>query len=375
MFDPVSTMRVNEEILNNEGKISPKFIQNNRVIMRDLDTAVPQPVEDLRIEACYYDNFVQFFNKLRDMTTAYQYDRDLVINVDETTTSADTTKRTTKVLYDPNIDVRPMASVPSKQEHVTLCCGIAASGKSLIPTFIIKNKSVSVEDSLVGPQFDCGDYAIASSANGWQDAVRYLLFFDFYVLQRTFRQWLEIILLRHRQGLNKSDERILLIMDGHGTHTMESSVDFCRLNKIDVCFMPAHTSHILQPLDVGIFSSYKAAYRRAAKERGINDVECSWASEATRNRCRMLGRALIANMHAVTAYKVRRAFYDTGIYPVSIEHFIVNCFCVRDVPPEVRVQAKEVVAKEKEDRAQRLQNRPRRNVHDQLLLVDSSFEL
>ena len=68
-------------------------------------------------------------------------------------------------------------------------------------------------------------------------------------------------------------------------------------------------------------------------------------------------------------------FSMRGIYPVSIEHFIVNCFCVRDVPPEVRVQAKEVVAKEKEDRAQRLQNRPRRNVHDQLLLVDSSFEL
>ena len=52
-----------------------------------------------------------------------------------------------------------------------MCCAIAASGKSLIPTFIIKNKSISVENSLVGPQFDCGDYAIASSANRWQDGV------------------------------------------------------------------------------------------------------------------------------------------------------------------------------------------------------------
>lgn len=65
-----------------------------------------------------------------------------------------------------------MASVPSKQEHITLCCAIAASGKSLIPTFIIKNKTISVEDTLQGPQFACGDYAIASSANGWQDSVR-----------------------------------------------------------------------------------------------------------------------------------------------------------------------------------------------------------
>ena len=65
-------------------------------------------------------------------------------------------------------------------------------------------------------------------------------------------------------------------MDGHGTHTMESSIDFCRNNMIDVCFMPARTLHILQPLDVGIFPSYKAAYRRAAKEREVDDVEC-WA--------------------------------------------------------------------------------------------------
>ena len=67
------------------------------------------PVEDLRIEACYYENFVQFFNKLTEMTSAYEYDKDLIINVDETTTSADKTKRTTKVLYDPSIDIRPMA--------------------------------------------------------------------------------------------------------------------------------------------------------------------------------------------------------------------------------------------------------------------------
>ena len=50
-------------------------------------------------------------------------------------------------------------------------------------------------------------------------------------------------------------------------------------------------------------------------------------------------------MHVVTAYKVRRSFYNTGIYPISIDHFLVNCMGVRDVPPEVRLRAKEVVAK------------------------------
>ena len=93
--------------------------------------------------------------------------------------------------------------------------------------------------------------------------------------------------MRYRESDQKADKLVLWIMDGHGTHAMESSIDFCRNNMTDVCLMPAQTSHILRPLDVGIFTSYKAAYHWATKERGIDYVERSWASEATKNRCRM----------------------------------------------------------------------------------------
>lgn len=63
------TQWVNEELLNNEDKVSAKFIQNNRVIRANLSTATPKPVEELRIEACYYENFVEFFHKLTQMTS------------------------------------------------------------------------------------------------------------------------------------------------------------------------------------------------------------------------------------------------------------------------------------------------------------------
>ena len=179
----------------------------------------------------------------------------------------------------------------------------------------------------------------------------------------------------YRSNLGKDQERILLVMDGHGTHTVQESVGYCAANRIDLCFLPPHTSHILQPLDVGIFAAYKAAYRRAGSESAIDDVEITWTSVATKNRCRMLARALIANMNSVTTFKVSRAFLNTGIYPVSIDRFLAKCSGVRNVPPEVRLRAKEAVAKEKADREERARNRPRRNVRDELVLVDSSFEL
>ncbi len=165
------TKWVNEELLNGDKRASPKFIQNNNYIMSTLELGSPQIVEELRIQASYYDNFVPFFDKLNEMMNNYQYDPDLIINVDETTTNAEKSKKTTKVLFDPSLHIRPMATYQGKTEHITLCCSITASGKSLLPVFIIKNKNVTAEDCIGGHLFDCGDYGIASSPNGWQDSV------------------------------------------------------------------------------------------------------------------------------------------------------------------------------------------------------------
>jgi len=141
--------------------------------MDKLEVASPQPVEELRIQASFYENFLRFFQLWTRLLGEHAYDTDLIINVDETTTNAEKCKTTTKVIFDPSLDIRPMATITGKVEHVTMCSGISASGRSLMPMFIIKNKNVTVEDSLSGPLFDCGAYGIASSPNGWQDGVRY----------------------------------------------------------------------------------------------------------------------------------------------------------------------------------------------------------
>ncbi len=158
-------------LLETPHRVSCKFVEHNNKIMATLETASPQLVEDLRTEACYYENFEEYFDNLGRVLGQYAYDPDLIINVDETTTNAEKLKKTTKVLYDPNIDVRPIAAVEPKVEHITLCCGISASGNALRPTFIIKNKNITVEDTLISATFDYGEYALASSGKGWQDSV------------------------------------------------------------------------------------------------------------------------------------------------------------------------------------------------------------
>jgi hypothetical protein len=53
----------------------------------------------------------------------------------------------------------------------------------------------------------------------------------------------------------------VLICDGFGTHETLEILEFCLTNNITLCRLPSHTSHKLQPCDVGPFGPLKTAYR------------------------------------------------------------------------------------------------------------------
>jgi hypothetical protein len=57
----------------------------------------------------------------------------------------------------------------------------------------------------------------------------------------------------------------LLILDGHGSHTPIDFMWECRENKIHLLYLPAHASHLLQPLDLAPFSVVKSSYRDAIR--------------------------------------------------------------------------------------------------------------
>ena len=52
----------------------------------------------------------------------------------------------------------------------------------------------------------------------------------------------------------------MLIIDGYRNHMSVKFDDYCKFNNIITINMPAHSSHLLQSLDVGIFLSLKATY-------------------------------------------------------------------------------------------------------------------
>ena len=61
--------------------------------------------------------------------------------------------------------------------------------------------------------------------------------------------------------------RRLLIIDGHSSHITVKFITYCWANEIVPLCLPPHTTHFLQPLDVGLFGPLSIAYRKELEAR------------------------------------------------------------------------------------------------------------
>jgi hypothetical protein len=64
---------------------------------------------------------------------------------------------------------------------------------------------------------------------------------------------------------SKQGKHTILILDNHNSHTTGEFQYYCLKHDIHTLYLPAHASHILQPLDVGPFSPLSAAYGRSVQ--------------------------------------------------------------------------------------------------------------
>lgn len=108
-----------------------------------------------------------------------------------------------------------------------------------------------------------------------------------------------------------SDGR-LLIVDGHGSHTSDEFISICYLNNVYLLFFPAHTSHILQPLDLGYFSSLKTAYRR------LVNAHTALTDTTKIGKAQFLEFYAEARQISLREQCVRSRWKATGLYPKSV---------------------------------------------------------
>jgi len=150
----------------------------------------------------------------------------------------------------------------------------------------------------------------------------------------------------------------------------DETVAYCTANNIKLLLLPAHTSHISQPLDVSVFAAYKAAYRRSVYDTSLKELVITNLNAATQNRVLMLGKSLIAYNASVTVARIRRGFEKTGLYPPSFDTFLYHAKSVTGVPTEVQNRSKSTVASIRSSLCASILGKRRINIVDQPLIVD-----
>ena len=172
--------------------------------------------------------------------------------------------------------------------HTILTC-VSASGFVLSPFLIYPRQRVTdnlKEGAIAGTVFHCSD-------SGWVNAELFLAWLHFFA-----------------RSIPPS-RPVLLVLDGHSSHLSIEAIEFARSNDIHMLCIPAHTTHILQPLDVGVFKSFKSFYYKACKKRIAAHPNRVITTEQIAS---LVG---IAWPQALTPVNIMSGFKKCGIYPLD----------------------------------------------------------
>jgi hypothetical protein len=247
-----------------------------------------------------------WFKLVEDTRVAYGIADQDVFNFDETGFMMGVAS-TSKVVTSSDTIGRATVVQPGNREWVTTIECINASGWSIPPFVILSGRLHQASWYQELPP----DWAVAVSDNGWTN-------------DGLGHEWIQHF-HRHTESRSSGAYR-LLILDGHSSHATPEFDQFCTENKIISLCMPPHTSHLLQPLDVGCFSPLKAAYGHEVSELArqgvfhIDKLDFLWIYTRIR-------------LTALSDQNIKAGFQATGLIPFSPERVLTSLTVVRTPSP------------------------------------------
>jgi hypothetical protein len=194
-----------------------------------------------RHENNIYDKIVEWFEVIGKVLQDLAVLPENVYNMDETGVML-SKLGSVKVLVGKD-DRRDCRGAGIKRTMVTAVECISADGRALLP-LIVWPASTHRSNWTTYPT---PGWHYGFSDNGYNDS-------------KICLEWLTRVFNPQTRGLANGKPRVL-ICDGFGTHETLEILEFCLSNNIILCRLPSHTSHKLQPCDVGVFAPLKMAYR------------------------------------------------------------------------------------------------------------------
>jgi hypothetical protein len=117
----------------------------------------------------------------------------------------------------------------------------------------------------------------------------------------------------------------LLILDGHSSHVAPEFDLFCKEHSIITLCMPPHSSHLLQPCDVGCFAILKRLYGRQIEgyiRNRVNHID----------KPDFLYTFYAARTEAMSLANIQSSFAATGLVPYNPERVLSKLYTQLKTP-------------------------------------------
>ena len=221
--------------------IGVNWIQRFLIRHPELKSKVGRKIEYLRVENTSPEALQAFFDYFWAVMTHHHIDIANIWNCDEHGLGMGVC--TNQRVIGSTQKSRSYIKTPENRDWVTIIEACSIDGRSTDPLILFKGKDLQSTwfppNTPLNWHFRCTENAFTTNA--------------------VSLAWLQEIFLP--QTFNNGAVRLLLC-DNHGSHTTVSFMYQCYMANVQLVYMPSHSSHILQPLDVGVFSSLKRNYRK-----------------------------------------------------------------------------------------------------------------
>jgi hypothetical protein len=189
--------------------------------------------------------FAELKNALLQMRTPAQ-----LLNMDETGFCGRPDKaKKKKVIYRYDCPVKPAFREESDPNHVSLVATITLAGETLKPMFLTTTVPNFTDPRMaeLAPDIVC-----CRTAKGYQTHESMAIY---------LRDVLTPYCQRIRDQMKDQSLPIFLIMDNCGCHKKDTLSGAYEALNIRIIWLPPHSSHFLQPLDLVVFAQLKMKYR------------------------------------------------------------------------------------------------------------------
>ena len=254
----------------------------------ELHVTKPRSLSNYRAKATSETVVNDYFERLDGVLTKYdlKLKPQCIYNVDE---KGIQTEHSPPYLISAD-NSKPGITSSRSATTTILGCGNAL-GNMMPPFYIFKGKRLN-SDLLNGSS--AGSQGIVTDS-GWSNAAAFQVFLYTHFLKFVQR--------------GSVDQTVLLIFVGHRSHINVPVLEWAAEHNIELFVLPAHTSHILQPLDVACFGPLQRIYNSECHKF----IRSNPYSNITRYNVAELSSK--AYEHALSPQNLKSGFKRTGIYP------------------------------------------------------------